>query len=68
MIKQSYNTITEMTVDINWSSLQEMPVWAEDADSEKKLHICTKHEYILSNENLRINLITFNAKIDLCRV
>lgn len=57
-----------MTVDINWSSLWEMPVWAEDDDSEKKLHVCTKYKHILSNKNLRINLIMFNVKIDLCRV
>lgn len=57
-----------MTVDINWSSLWEMPVWAEDADSEKKVHICTKYKHILSNGSLRINLIIFNVKIDLRRV
>lgn len=57
-----------MTMDFNWSSLWEMSVWAEDGDSEKKQHICTKFKHKLSNENLRINLISFNVKIDLCRV
>lgn len=55
-------------MDINWPSLWEMPVWAEDADSEKKWHICTKYKHMLSNENLIISLIICNVKIDLCRV
>lgn len=56
--------VTETIVDINWSSLWEIPVWAADADSEKKWQICTKYKHLSSNENLKINFIIFNVEID----
>lgn len=56
---------TEMTVDINWSSLWDITVWAADADGEKKWQICTKYNHLMSNENLIINSIIFNVEIDL---
>lgn len=47
--------VTETTVAINWSSLWEIPVWAADANREKKWQICTKCKHLLSNENVISN-------------